>query len=214
MGGKRASSRKYIHICAALLTCLMLCNCALLEQQSLKDLKDEPLQHLRQGQAFLAQGNFDASLRENQKVLSLSPGRPPGDEALFNIGLIYAHPGNSQRNSIASIIYLQRLIREFPKSPWRGKASACIEIIQESEKAAQALAEAIRDRAKVAEEKKSVAGENERLKKVLAEAIEENEKSKQALTAAAQENVKLKNMIDEWKRVDKELEGKRRGKAR
>jgi regulator of replication initiation timing len=76
------------------------------------------------------------------------------------------------------------------------------------------LAEVIRDRAKLVGENKRVAGENVRLREALAGVIEENEKSKQALAAAGQESVKLKNMIDEWKRVDRELEGKRRGKAR
>ena len=211
MGGKRASSRKYIYLCAALLICLTLCNCALFEKLG---LKDESRQHFNQGQDFLAQGDFGSSLRENQKLLLLFPDRPPGDEALFNIGLIYAHPGNTERNSAESIAYLQRLVREFPESPLREKAAACIEIIGEYEKSRQTLAEVIRDRAKLVGENKRVAGENVRLREALAGVIEENEKSKQALAAAGQESVKLKNMIDEWKRVDRELEGKRRGKAR
>jgi tetratricopeptide (TPR) repeat protein len=193
------------------LICLTLCNCAVFQKSG---LKDESRQHLNQGQNFLAQGDFDASLRENQKVLLLSPDSPPGDEALFNIGLIYAHPGNSERNSAESIAYLQRLIREFPESPWREKAKVCIEIIGEYEKSRQTLAEVIRDRAKFVGENKRIAGDNVRLREALAGVIEENEKSKQAQAAAAQENVKLKSMIDEWKRVDRELEGKRRGKAR
>src|SRR3989337_2809851 len=48
-------------------------------------------EHLIVAQKFLAQGDYEGSLKENQKVLSLFENTPPGDEALFNMGLIYAH---------------------------------------------------------------------------------------------------------------------------
>ena len=40
---------------------------------------------------------------ENQKVLSMATYRPPGDEALFNMGLIYAHSGNPKKDFEKSI---------------------------------------------------------------------------------------------------------------
>jgi hypothetical protein len=204
MGGKRASSGKYLHICATLLICLAFCNCSAL--RNLGD-QDEPRQHLTQAQKLFALGDFDASLMENRKALVLSADRPPEDEALFNIGLIYAHPENSKRDLIEAIAVFQGLIQNFPESPWRNRAIVCVGIISDYKKSKVALEDAVRARTKIS-------GENEKLKKSLTAAAEENEKSKQALAAAVQESAKLKNMIDEWKRVDKELEGKKRGKAR
>jgi tetratricopeptide (TPR) repeat protein len=211
MGGKRASSGKYIYICAALLICLTLSNCAVFQRLS---GQDESRRYIDRGQKFFAQSDFDASLRENKKALSLSADRQPADEALFNIGLIYAHPGNPKRDVAKSIASFQDLIRDYPESPWREKARVCMGMIWGYEKSKDALEKAIQDRTRLIRENEKIAGDNEKLKKALAGAAEENEKSKQALAAAIQESTKLKNMIDEWKKVDKELEGKKRGRAR
>jgi len=197
MGGERTLSRVHIYICAALLTCVTLCSCAVLQKLG---LYDEPRQNLALGQKLFAQNDFDASLRENRKALSLAPDRPPGDEALFNIGLIYAYPGNPNRDPAQSVAYFERLIRDFPESPWRERARACSEVVLDYEKTKQSLT--------------SITSENEKLRKASAAAAEENEKAKQALSASAQENARLKNMIDEWKRIDRELEQKKRGRAR
>jgi tetratricopeptide (TPR) repeat protein len=178
-------------------------------------LQDESRQHLDRGQKFFAQSDFDASLQENKKVLSLSADRPPADEALFNIGLIYAHPGNPKRDVAKSIASFQDLIQDYPQSPWREKARVCMGMVWGYEKSKDALEKAIQDRTKLIGENEKSAGDNEKLKKALAAAAEENERSKQALAAAAQESARLKNMIDEWKKVDRELEGKKkRGRVR
>ncbi len=204
MGGKRTPSRVHVYVCVALLTCVTLCSCSVFQKLA---LLDEPRQRLDQGRKSFALNDFDRSLEENQKVLLLTPDRPPGDEALFNIGLIYAYPGNPKRDPTRSIAYFERLIRDFPESPWSDKARTCIEMVRDFEKTKQALAEADQDKAKTL-------GENEKLKKALAQAAEENERSKQALSASAQENARLKNTIDEWKRIDMELEQKKRGRVR
>jgi tetratricopeptide (TPR) repeat protein len=211
MGGKRASSRKYIYVCAALLTCLTLCSCSVFQKLG---AQDESRQYLDRGQKFFAQSDFDASLQENRKVLSLSADRPPSDEALFNIGLIYAHPGNPKRDVAKSIASFQDLIQDYPQSPWREKARVCMGMVWGYEKSKDALEKAIQDRTKLFRENEKIAGDNEKLKKSLANAAEENEKSKQALAAAIQESTRLKNIIDEWKKVDRELEGKKRGRVR
>jgi outer membrane protein assembly factor BamD (BamD/ComL family) len=204
MGGKRASARQYIYVYVALLTCFTISNCALLKESS---LQDESRQHLVQGEKFIAQSDFDLALTENERVLLLSADKPPSDEALFNIGLIYAHPENSKRNSAESIAFFQRLIRDYPQSPWTGKAKTWVEVIRECERSKHSLTEAI-------QAKKEVVSENERLKKALTAAADENERSKQALAVAAQESARLKNMIDEWKKIDRELEEKKKGRAR
>ena len=43
--------------------------------------------------------------------------RPPGDEAIFNMGLIYAHFGNPQKDYEKAFSFFDRLIKEFPQSP-------------------------------------------------------------------------------------------------
>ena len=56
-------------------------------------------------QKFLAGGNYEGALKENQRILSLFGQDPPGDEALFNMGLIYAHPGNPKKDYVKSLTF-------------------------------------------------------------------------------------------------------------
>jgi outer membrane protein assembly factor BamD (BamD/ComL family) len=117
-------------------------------------------------------GQYDASINENIKVLSIAPNGPPGDEAIFTIGLIYAYPKYQKKDHGKAVTSLTKIIKEYPQSRWSGHAKILLDIIQE----------------------------NEKLKRVSAEANQENEK--------------LKNMFEQSKKVDLEVEEKKREKAR
>ena len=47
---------------------------------------------------LFAKRNYEGALEENKKILFRYPGRPPGDEAFFNMGLIYSHYGNPKKD--------------------------------------------------------------------------------------------------------------------
>jgi tetratricopeptide (TPR) repeat protein len=89
-------------------------------------------QHLLRSQKFLAQGNYEGAITENKKILSLSDSRSPKDEALFNLGLIYAHFGNPQQDLEKSIEFFKTLIKNYPKSPLSEQAKIWVEILQEN----------------------------------------------------------------------------------
>ncbi len=93
----------------------------------------EGREHVARSQKFLAQGNYEAAISENQKILSLADSRSPKDEALFNLALIYAHSGNSQQNFGKSIEFFKTLIKSYPKSPLAEQAKIWVEILQENE---------------------------------------------------------------------------------
>jgi tetratricopeptide (TPR) repeat protein len=93
----------------------------------------EGREHLTRGQKFLAQGNYEAAISENRKILSLTDSRSPKDEALFNLGLIYAHFGNPQQDLGKSIEFFKTLIKNNPKSPLAEQAKIWVEILQENE---------------------------------------------------------------------------------
>jgi len=61
--------------------------------------------------------NFTKALELNQNALSTSDKKHRLDEILFNIGLIYAHHENPDKNYNVSIEYFDRLIKEYPESP-------------------------------------------------------------------------------------------------
>jgi len=90
-------------------------------------------EQLTQGHRLLAQGNYEGAVGENQKILSLSDPRSPKDEALFNLGLIYAHFGNPQRDLEKSIEFFNKLLKSYPKSPLVEQAKICMGILQENE---------------------------------------------------------------------------------
>jgi len=85
-------------------------------------------------QQLLAEGNYEGALRENQKILSLSGQNSPRDEALFNIGLIYAHPANTKKDYGKSLTFFRRLIKDHPQSPWVEQAKIWVGMLQENEK--------------------------------------------------------------------------------
>jgi TolA-binding protein len=101
--------------------------------------RDELREGLTSGQALIAQGNYDAAIREFQQVLSLAPSKPPGDEALYMLGAAFAHPGNPKRDHARSLGFFKKVLKDYPQGPWTDQARAWIAMIQENEKAAQAV---------------------------------------------------------------------------
>jgi TolA-binding protein len=91
------------------------------------------------GQTLLSQRNYDGALSEFQKVLSLPLDKPSKDEALFNIGLVYAHFGNPQRDVEKSLEFFKRLINHYPKSSLAEQAKMWVGILEENEKLNQVI---------------------------------------------------------------------------
>jgi tetratricopeptide (TPR) repeat protein len=203
LGRKRIGAGKYVHFCIAVLTCLLLSNCAALDRSPLVQKlvpQDEPRQHLIRAQKLLAQGDYETALEENQEALSLSANSAPGDEALYNMALIYAHPGNPKKNNVKSIATFKRLAKEYPKSAWTEQGKVWTHLIQESENAKRAATTVSRENDKLKQENDKLRHENDKIKP-------ENDKLKQ-------ENDKLKRMIEESRKVDLEIEEKKRDNVR
>ncbi len=91
-------------------------------------------EHLTRGSDLLAHGDFEGSLKENQEVLSLSDKDSRGDEALFNMGLIYAHYEYPKRDYKKSLDLFRRLVKAYPQSPLVVQAKLWIGILQENER--------------------------------------------------------------------------------
>ena len=58
-------------------------------------------------QNLLAKGDYEGSLRESQRVLGLLKDQPPADTAIFNMGLVYAHPKNPKKRQQAGHLFFQ-----------------------------------------------------------------------------------------------------------
>jgi tetratricopeptide (TPR) repeat protein len=106
------------------------------------ELKAEDLAEGRESQTRsqrFAAGDFEGFISENQKVLSLAHPRSPKDEALFNLGLVYAHEGNPKKDFSKSLDFFKRLIREHPRSPLVEQAKIWVGLLQEYESLNQVI---------------------------------------------------------------------------
>jgi tetratricopeptide (TPR) repeat protein len=107
---------------------------------------------LLRGQELFARGDYAGALRENQAVVSAFDKKPPGDRALFSMGLIYAHHENPQRDYKQSRAYFKKFIEDYPKSALAGQADMWVHVIDEIEKEKRIA----REREKKQVEKKQV----------------------------------------------------------
>ncbi len=169
MGRKRNRTWKYLHLSIVCIIFISTAGCAALKELK---AKREARGCLFTAQRLLNQGDYDGSLQENQKVLSLYGNVPPGDQALFNIGVIYAHYEYPKRDYQKSLDHLKRLVNLFPRSPFSGQAKIWIGILQENERLRTETDESNRSIKKLQQE-------NERSKREIEELNKTIEKSKQ-----------------------------------
>ncbi|MDA8412563.1 MAG: L,D-transpeptidase family protein [Desulfobacteraceae bacterium] len=64
-----------------------------------------------------SQGSYQASLGTYQQIMGKYP--TTGDRVLFEMGIIYAYPGNDQKDYQKSLECFQKIIKEFPLSGYK-----------------------------------------------------------------------------------------------
>jgi len=131
MGRKQIGPRKYIFYSIACLISLSLFRCAAIDELR---TREEAKGCLRQGHRLLAQGNYEGALTEYQKVLALSNRKPPEDEALFYIGLIYASSRYPKRDTKKSMDFFTDILNDWPQSPLVEQAKIWLGILYENER--------------------------------------------------------------------------------
>ena len=164
MGGKRSRPRQHVYICVTLLI-LFFGGCALfkkdvpqakprepetvLEPRVIPEapvVVEEPKEVLERREAgesliaaqnLLARGDYEGSLRESQKVLGLLKDQAPADTAIFNMGLIYAHPKNPKRDNKRAIYFFNQVIKGYPDGPWAEQAKIWVGVLDGVEKLKQ-----------------------------------------------------------------------------
>jgi hypothetical protein len=222
MGGKRAGQGKHIHLCIAVLILLSPLACALDQMMSTRMVDssgEEAREHLVLGRKYFAEGNFASALQENEKVLFLAGRDTPIDEALFSIALIHAHFDNLARDYGKSLIALRKLINDYPASPLTQQAKVIMGLIQNSENLSRRVE---RLNHLISELQKADTGSEikkaEQVKTAEKQKMEEQAKTIMLLT---QENEKLtrtierlNTVIDDLKKVDIDVDQKKREKAK
>jgi outer membrane protein assembly factor BamD (BamD/ComL family) len=99
--------------------------------------KIEARQAMDQGHQLVNAGNFKQAFEMNRTVHERFPDSSPGDEALFNMALIYAHHKNPEKNYKRSIEYFKQLIAQYQESPFLEQAEIWIDVLGAIEKSKQ-----------------------------------------------------------------------------
>lgn len=141
----------FIYGLIAVTMILGLSGCAELQQEQLKEEKlaqarQEPIKeeapdpvelHLSAADDLLEKGDFEGSMKEDQKALALAGKQPPGDTALYNMGLIYVHYKNPNKNYEKAKAMFDRIDREYPDSLLAEEAKIWAGVLQVIEKLKQ-----------------------------------------------------------------------------
>jgi TolA-binding protein len=150
MGRKQTGTGQFIFFSIAILIFSLLSNCVSLEKYMAPKTEGDARKMGKPGEPskslaadleraarLCSQGDYNGSFRETQKVLSLCGKTPPGDRALFNMALIHASSGNPQKDYEKALLFLQRMIRDYPQSSLVEEAKTWAKVLQENERSRQ-----------------------------------------------------------------------------
>jgi len=176
MGRKRSWAGQLILFCIAGMIFSPLPSCTTCENQYvltrevyiekvpkklIKEERPKPeVEILGRAEQLFKRGDYDGSLKENQRVLSISGKNPPGDKALFNMGLIYAYGENPKKDYDKSLLCFKKILTDYPQSPLMEEAKIWVGMLQERGGMSQ-------ERAGMLQENEKLKQENEKLKKVI-----------------------------------------------
>ncbi len=162
MGGKQTRGRKHLHLCLAAVMLFSFGGCVTFGKTKAGiNSQEEVRQHLLRGQELLAQMDFDGALNANQEVLILALREPPEDEALFNVGLIFAHPEYPRRDVAKSLYFFNKVVEDYPQSPLAPQARAWVGMLQQTQKLNQRLEQSTRQIKQFQQERARIEGEKE-----------------------------------------------------
>jgi tetratricopeptide (TPR) repeat protein len=108
--GRRGGHLNFFFVCI-ILTPILICGCGhfnegLQAKSTFKEAND-----------FFNQGSYKASLGKYEQIIEKYPTE--GDRVLFEMGIIYAYPGNEQKDYQKSLECFQKLIKDYPGSGYR-----------------------------------------------------------------------------------------------
>ncbi len=163
-------------------------------------------QDLAKARALMFKGNYEASLKYNRNVLKQFP-RILGDQALFQMGLNYAHPEKANPDYQKAIECFQRVIEDYPKSNIRDEAETWILFLQktiENNKRFEGLQSQKED---LKDQKDDLTDQIEKQKKIDLQKTKENNKRLEDLQSQKED---LKDQIEKLKKIDLGIEDKKR----
>lgn len=103
------------------------------DQKRLDSGKESGGDKLERANELFKRGDYEGSIKENQRVLALPGEKIARDRALYNMALIYAHGENPRKDYGKSIFYFNKILAEYPESPLAPEAKVWIKMLQENQ---------------------------------------------------------------------------------
>ncbi|HEY9245396.1 MAG TPA: L,D-transpeptidase family protein [Candidatus Methanoperedens sp.] len=85
--------------------------------------------YFKEADDLFSQGSYKASLSKYEKLIEEYPAA--GDRVLYEMGIIYAYPGNEQKDYQKSLECFQKLIKDYPASEYRKDSEMIIFTIKD-----------------------------------------------------------------------------------
>ncbi len=110
MGKKQSRTGEHFHLffVCIIITPILLWGCSHF---------NEELQAFKEANDLLTEGNYGASLSKYEQIIERYP--TAADRVLFEMGIVYAYPGNEQKDYQKSLECFQKLIKDHPGSIYR-----------------------------------------------------------------------------------------------
>ena len=201
MGRKSARAGKQLCFCLAL---LMVSGCSVLrdwrEQRQSREL-------MLQGHSLFVYGDYEGAAKKYREAMILARRHAPADAASYNIGLVYAHPNNPERDNLKAIEWFKKVISDHAESPWVEEAKIWVGVLQQAERSAQ---EAKLSLEAIEQSKQTIEKSREDAEKFRLAA----EKSKQEVDRTRQEMEKSRQVLERANQIDIEIEQKKRERGK
>lgn len=109
MDRRQSRTGKHIHFfVASIVTIIMLlCGCSHFQVKS----------NVKEANDLFSQGSYKASLSKYEQIIEKYPNA--SDRVFFEMGFIYAHPQNEQKDYQKSLDCFQKVIKDYPESRYR-----------------------------------------------------------------------------------------------
>jgi len=227
MGQEHSRKRKHllIRIAGCLSVFLGLCGCVHLLNQWHGE------QDLTEARHLMSTGQYSASEKKTLNVLEAFP-QTLGDEALFQMGLIYSLPENPTADYERSKVFFERLVTQYPDSNRKQEAAAWLRALNriidnekeslELQKKVQLLEQTSESKGKIVRQlqeqlkdrKKDIAQNPDKRMKQLQEELEDRKReiTEYLETVSILQNrvVELESQLANFKNIDLSIEQKKR----
>ncbi|MEW5745852.1 MAG: L,D-transpeptidase family protein [Nitrospirota bacterium] len=107
----RRGEHRYLFLACIMILPLLLCGCSHLTEAS------RAASAFKEANDLFSQGNYRAALTRYEHIIEHYPAA--GERALFEMGIIYAYPGNERKDYQKSLEYFQKIVKEHPESGYR-----------------------------------------------------------------------------------------------